>query len=156
MITRHFVPLQNCKHLKTFQNYQPHFVPYLSVYIYKASFVHLVPSCCRWIWNVSLHAELFYTLSDVHVLWNGSFRTKIPKISVVEEVHDFYADCKCRILYTSSVFIVHYLFSEEFISLIFVNYKAHEIHQMTLKPQSQFHLCLLTTDISVLDVFCDS
>lgn len=73
--------------------------------MYKASIVHLVPSCCRWVWNVSLHAELLYTLSDVHILWNGSFRTKIPKISVVEEVHDFYADCKCRGIYFSYYFV---------------------------------------------------
>lgn len=73
--------------------------------MYKASIVHLVPSCCRWVWNVSLHAELLHTLSDVHILWNGSFRTKIPKISVVEEVHDFYADCKCRGIYFSYYFL---------------------------------------------------
>lgn len=74
-------------------------------FMYKASIVHLVPSCCRWVWNVSLHAELLHTLSDVHILWNGSFRTKIPKISVVEEVHDFYADCKCRGIYFSYYFV---------------------------------------------------
>lgn len=79
--------------------------------MYKALIVYLVFLCCRWVWNVLFYVEFFYIFNDVYILWNGSFRIKILKIFVVEEVYDFYVDCKCRGIY----FLYYFVYCRKFI-----------------------------------------
>ena len=48
---------------------------------------------CRWFWYIPRLAELFHPFCNVHLLRTVSSWASLPEISLVEEVHDFNADC---------------------------------------------------------------
>lgn len=50
----------------------------------------------RRLWHISCTFELIYTSVDVHILFPFCVGTAIPKIPLVEKVHDQITDSKYR------------------------------------------------------------
>lgn len=46
------------------------------------------PVCSRWIWYLPFSTKFIYSSYDVHLLRAGCSWTKVPKVPLVEKIHD--------------------------------------------------------------------